>query len=532
MKGIPDWMDQSAFFRNATMQICGSLAIGTALHRCLVYLRHVIPADVLSLYLLDEGLGGFRAIATATPEEGRETEAILPISAPIRKMILKMELPHLVIEREGFKPVTVRIVNHPEVDPALRALTPYLALQDHSCIVMYLAIEDKKLGTLVLQAEGKDRYSGEHAQWMALLAEPFAIALSNRLHYEEVLKLRDLLADDNRYLHRELLRISGAQIIGGDYGLKGVMGMLRQVAVLNSPVLLRGETGVGKDVIANAIHYSSPRRDGPFIKVNCGAIPETLVDSELFGHEKGAFTGAIAQKRGCFERANRGTIFLDEIGELPPAAQIRMLHVLQHRQIERVGGSTPIPVDIRIIAATHRNLEELIRVGSFREDLWFRLNVFPIFIPPLRERKSDIPALVNHLLTRKSQDLNLSGIPSLAPGTIDHLMAYHWPGNVRELENLIERALILSGDGILTPDLFLFDINQQKPQAPDQIHLMNLDDVISHHIREALKAVQGKIHGPHGAARLLGINPSTLRNRMNRLGIAYGRKRKSDIKKQ
>ncbi len=221
-----------------------------------------------------------------------------------------------------------------------------------------------------------------------------------------------MLADDNRYLHRELFRLAGDEIVGADFGLKGAMEMVRQVASLNSPVLLLGETGVGKDVIANAIHYSSPRKDGPFVKVNCGAIPETLLDSELFGHEKGAFTGALSQRRGRFERANKGTIFLDEIGELPSQAQVRMLRVLQYKEIERVGGTNPISVDIRLIAATNRDLEEMVRAKQFREDLWFRLNVFPIRIPPLRERREDIPALVRHFIERKSRELRLSALPS------------------------------------------------------------------------------------------------------------------------
>ena len=250
---------------------------------------------------------------------------------------------------------------------------------------------------------------------MSLLNEPFAIAFSNTLKHQEVLRLKDLLADDNRYLHRELLHLSGEEIVGADFGLKRVIEMVRQVAPLNSPVLLLGETGVGKDVIANAIHYSSPRKDGPLVKVNCGAIPETLLDSELFGHEKGAFTGAISQKRGRFERANQGTIFLDEIGELPSPAQVRMLRVLQYKEIERVGGTNPIPVDIRLIAATNRNLEEMVKTKQFREDLWFRLNVFPIHIPPLRERKEDIPALVRHFVKRKSRELKLAYTSSPCP---------------------------------------------------------------------------------------------------------------------
>jgi transcriptional regulator with GAF, ATPase, and Fis domain len=388
-------------------------------------------------------------------------------------------------------------------------------------------VESKKLGALVLLAEGRGRFSDEHARLFSLLNEPFAIALSNTLKHQEVLRLKDLLADDNRYLHHELLRLSGEEIVGAEFGLKGVMAMVQQVASLNSPVLLLGETGVGKDVIANAIHYSSPRKDGPFIKVNCGAIPETLLDSELFGHEKGAFTGALSQKRGRFERASQGTIFLDEIGELPPQAQVRMLRVLQYKEIERVGGTSPIPVDIRLIAATNRDLEEMTKAKQFREDLWFRLNVFPIKIPPLRERKEDIPALVHYFIGRKSRELRLPAPPPLAAGIIDRLTTYHWPGNVRELENVIERALILSkGKPLTFDDLFggKADDRSSVPAGPED-QPVKLDEVMSRHIRRVLEMTNGKVHGKGGAAELLGINPSTLRNRMNQLGIPYGRRR-------
>jgi len=305
------------------------------------------------------------------------------------------------------------------------------------------------------------------------------------------------------------------------------MEMVRQVAPLNSPVLLLGETGVGKDVIANAIHYSSPRKDSPFVKVNCGAIPETLLDSELFGHEKGAFTGALSLRRGRFERADRGTLFLDEIGELPAQAQVRMLRVLQYKEMERVGGTSPISLDIRLIAATNRNLEEMVKAKEFREDLWFRLNVFPIRIPPLRERKEDIPALVRYFLDRKSRELKLPASPLLGRGAIDHLMAYSWPGNVRELENLLERALILSRGEPLTFN----DLGGEKLKGgsftavPSPDESLKLDEVMSRHIQRVLEMTKGKVHGKGGAAELLGINPSTLRNRMNQLRIPYGRRK-------
>jgi transcriptional regulator with GAF, ATPase, and Fis domain len=340
--------------------------------------------------------------------------------------------------------------------------------------------------------------------------------------------LKDMLADDNRYLFSELRSASGDEIIGSDFGLKAVMEMVKQVAPLDSPVLLLGETGTGKELIANAIHYSSPRKDGPFIKVNCGAIPETLLDSELFGHEKGAFTGAVSQKRGRFERASKGTIFLDEIGELPAHAQVRLLRVLQSKEIERVGGTTSIRVDVRIISATNRNLQEMIASGRFREDLWFRLNIFPIMIPPLRQRREDIPALVYHFIDRKSKEIKLTEIPVLAPGAIDRLMAYDWPGNVRELENLIERALIQSrGDKLSFETLSAPQVPVGREVTRDAGRsrtALSLDEINARHIRQALEMTGGKINGPGGAAQILGLHPNTLRSRMNKLGIPYKRK--------
>jgi len=277
-------------------------------------------------------------------------------------------------------------------------------------------------------------------------------------------------------------------------------------------------------VIASAIHQFSQYKDGPFVKVNCGANPDTLIDSELFGHEKGAFTGANLQKRGYFERANKGTIFLDEIGDLPLNAQVRLLRVLQFKEVQRVGGGSPVRLDIRVIAATHRNLEAMVEAGLFREDLWFRLNVFPILIPPLRHRKEDIPALLHFLIAQKAIELKLNRIPSLTPGTAERLMAYDWPGNVRELENVIERALILCRGDELSEDAFLFRDGRTGSAVEESGSIMTLDEAVSAHIRKALRKSGGKIHGPGGAAHLLGVNASTLRNRMDRLAIRYGRR--------
>jgi formate hydrogenlyase transcriptional activator len=504
-------IDENDFFRSATLKICSSLDIEVAMWRAMQFLKDFIPADEMYLHIYEPGLGAMHTIAGATISEGRKMDRITPLPQQVRARI---------VEFTGMS-----VINRPELEPGFQFMLGYYGRPDTSALVQLLEVEGQKLGALVVLAEGRNKFSDTHARLFALLKEPFAMALSNTLKHQEVLKLKDLLADDNRYLHRELLHLAGDEIVGQDFGLKKVMNLVRQVAPLKSPVLLLGETGVGKDVIANAIHFSSPRKDGPFVKVNCGAIPETLLDSELFGHEKGAFTGALSQKRGRFERAHLGTIFLDEIGELPPQAQVRMLRVLQYKELERLGGTHPVSVDIRLIAATNRNLEQMVKERQFREDLWFRINVFPIRIPSLRERREDIPALVHHFVKRKSRELKLPESPALARGALDRLVAYDWPGNVRELENLVERALILSQGA----PLFFEDLSRgqekTRPSAPagPEVKTLELDVVVSSHIRRVLEMAKGRVHGKGGAADLLGMNPSTLRYRMNQLGIPYGK---------
>ncbi|MCP4575381.1 MAG: Fis family transcriptional regulator, partial [Deltaproteobacteria bacterium] len=488
-----------------------------ALWRCFQYLETVMPVTGINLHLFERDMIDIRTIAHVTRYE-------------VEKMDQIMTLPdeaHSRLKRDWPQMRDVMIVNHPELNPFVGTITTLVGQPNSSIMVMRLEMEGKRLGALAMFAEGKDRYTRIHADLVSLLHDPFAIAMSNALKHEEVTKFKDMLADDNLYLHRELRRISGDEIVGRDGGLKGVMEMVRQVAPLDSPVLLLGETGVGKEVIAHAVHHSSPRKDAQFIKVNCGAIPETIMDSELFGHEKGAFTGAVSQKRGRFERAHQGTILLDEIGDLPLPAQIRLLRVLQNGEIERVGGTKSIMVDIRVIAATHRNLEEMVMTKEFRQDLWFRLNVFPIMIPPLRGRKEDIPALVHYFLKRKSNELKISTIPNLEPGTMDWLKSYPWPGNVRELENMVERALIRNRGMVGNVSLVFekFDSAQQENNTPSlsetDSRLPTLDEFNSTYIQKVLNITKGKIEGMNGAAQILGIHPNTLRGRMKKLGIQY-----------
>jgi len=512
-------IDEKIFFRQVTLRICSSLDIEKALIDCLSYLNNFIPASDVFLNLFEPGLGIYRNLVTVSHAGSKKP---FPPAVMSKKAIRQIEF-------EYRKWQEVRIVDQPELHPVAKILFPYAELSKSSGMIMSMVIEDKRLGTLGFLAKGRGRFKKKHAHLVSLLREPLAIAVSNAIRYQEVLKLKDMIDAENLELRQELRYLD--KIVGADHGLKGVMEIVQQVASLNTPIMLLGETGVGKEVIANVIHSSSPRKEGPFIKVNCGAIPESLLDSELFGHERGAFTGAIAQKKGRFERADKGSIFLDEIAELPPSAQVRLLRVLQNKEIERVGGTTTVAVDVRAIAATHRNLEEMVRAGKFREDLWFRLNIFPVMIPPLRHRKIDIPPLVHHFIEKKSNELRMHTPPPVSTKGLERLMAYHWPGNVRELENLIERELIRSrgsnGKRPLTFEHFQWpeypDDRRQLPEANRQ--LLKLDEAMSRHIQQALSLAEGKIYGADGAAQLLGINPNTLRSRMRKLGVSFRTKK-------
>jgi len=509
-------VDEKEFFKEATLKICGSLEIERALHQCFLYVRKFIPASRMGFHVYHRDAGIVETVAFATPEYGEATSMKIQLSAKGRKQV------------EDQRSVRVRVVDRLGDDPVTGPVAEKMDSSDLSAVVMDLVLDRTMLGVFSVFNNGKEKFTADHVRLLSLLSKPCAVALTNSIRYQELINLKDLLTDDNRYLQDELRRITGEEVIGADLGLKDVMGMVRQVAPMESPVLLLGETGTGKEVIANAIHNSSLRKDGPFIRVNCGAIPTTLLDSELFGYEKGAFTGAVSQKRGRIERAHGGTLFLDEIGELTPEAQVRLLRVLQEKEIDRIGGTHTIRVNIRIIAATHRDLEKMMEAKRFRADLFFRLRVFPITIPPLRNRSQDIPALVHHFINKKAKEMKLIIVPTIAPGAVERLVTYHWPGNIRELENAVERSLILDQEdllyfkeiGISQSIKTRADTSSHKPSLTEPL---GLDAVMSGHIQYVLDTCNGRVEGEKGAAKLLKIHPSTLRKRMKKLKIPFGR---------
>jgi len=394
--------------------------------------------------------------------------------------------------------------------------------------VLPLVSRGRVLGVFGVVKYQDNAFAGD-IEFLTQIANQVAIAVENALAFGEIRELKDKLAQEKLYLEDEIRsEMNFAQIVGNSASLRKVLKRVETVAPTDSTVLIYGETGTGKELIARAIHDLSPRRSKPFVKLNCAAIPTGLLESELFGHEKGAFTGAIAQRIGRFEVANGGTIFLDEIGEVPLELQTKLLRVLQEREFERLGSSRTLRTDARLIAATNRDLEAMVSEQKFRSDLFFRVNVFPVNVPPLREREGDIPLLARHFAQQFSRRMN-KVIETIPSATMDALCRYHWPGNIRELQNVIERAVIVSTSPALSVDLA--DLNFPKagrelektvpPQTPANGALQDvLEQSERQQILKALEQSNWVVAGPKGAATQLGMKRSTLQQRIRKLGIA------------
>jgi formate hydrogenlyase transcriptional activator len=387
-----------------------------------------------------------------------------------------------------------------------------------------LISRDRVLGVLSLGSARENAFTDDDITFLSQVAGQIAIAVENAIAYTQIADLKDKLAQEKIYLEDEIRsELNFEEIVGNSEGLRRVLQQVETVAPTDSTVLIYGETGTGKELIARAVHNLSSRKANAFVKLNCAAIPTGLLESELFGHERGAFTGAITQRIGRFELAHHGTVFLDEVGEIPLELQPKLLRVLQEREFERLGSTHTLRTDARLIAATNRDLEAMVEEQRFRSDLFYRLNVFPIRIPPLRERPEDIPLLVRHFVQQFSRRNN-RGIESIPSETMDALVAYHWPGNIRELQNVIERAVIVTKGSVLkVPTAGLKSRPSPKP-APKKTGLRDvLGEAERKQILAALEESNWIVAGPNGAAARLGMKRSTLQFRMQKLGIHISR---------
>jgi formate hydrogenlyase transcriptional activator len=385
-----------------------------------------------------------------------------------------------------------------------------------SICALPLVVRGASVGAITMGSLNRAQYSEADADFLMEVASQIAIAVDNMSAYEETQALKARFEAEAVYLQEEIKSEHNfEEIIGQSAPVRELLKQIEQVAPTEATVLIRGETGTGKELLARAVHDRSRRKSRPLVKVNCGAIPSGLVESELFGHEKGAFTGALQRRIGRFELADGGTIFLDEVTELPVDTQVKLLRVLQEGEFERVGSSLTIKVNVRVIAATNRNLQEAVKSGMFRADLFYRLNVFPLEVPALRERPQDIPLLVNFFLSKFAKSLGKE-VRGVSQKSMENLSRYTWPGNIRELQNVIERAVVLAKGPVVQVDESM--LQAHEPVAGSAF-IDTLENTERNHIMRALGETNWVIHGKRGAAEILGINPSTLRSRMEKLGI-------------
>jgi len=413
------------------------------------------------------------------------------------------------------KPIVVNRLDLAEISQEMYAKA--IAEGLHSFCDVPLISKSRMLGVLAVAKREENAFDSDEVSFLIQVANQVAIAVENALAYGKIAELTDRLAQENLYLQDEIrgeMDFEGiVGIVGQSSALRHVLSLVETVAPSDSTVLLLGETGTGKELIARAIHDRSKRKDRTFVKINCAAIPTGLLESELFGHERGAFTGAISQKVGRLELADQGSLFLDEVGDIPIEIQPKLLRALQEREFERLGSTRTKKVNVRLVAATNRDLEKMIEGREFRQDLYYRLNVFPIRIPPLRERPEDIPLLVRYFTQKYSRRMEKQ-IDSIPTAAMKKLAAWHWPGNIRELENFIERSVILTHTSALHLPLGEIGTNGNITSIPGSREVHDRDE-----ITRILKETNGRVAGPQGAAVRMGIKRTTLISRMKKLGI-------------
>ena len=496
-------------------RVMANLELRDLLKEISASIRHVMQCDGVAVILADPADNRFRLYALDFPEnKALVDETPMPIEGSSSMAeVFRSGRPMSLIERELTDDVVAK------------------AEGIRSVCHLPLAGRNRMLGILSLGRREDISFSADDIEFLGQVANQVALAIENALAYGQIAELKDRLAQEKVYLEDEIRsELKFEEIIGQSAALRSVLSQIETVAPTDSTVLIYGDTGTGKELVARALHNLSARGKNAFVKLNCAAIPTGLLESELFGHERGAFTGAIAQRIGRFELAHNGTVFLDEIGEIPLELQPKLLRVLQEREFERLGGTRTIRSDARLIAATNRDLRAMVSEQKFREDLFYRLNVFPIRVPPLRERTEDIPLLVRHFVQQFSRRMN-KHIDSIPSDTMSALVRYAWPGNVRELQNVIERAVILSPGPALK--VSLADLKSRVEAVAQRVELpapvangsmqSMLDETERAQILRALDQSNGIVSGPDGAAARLGMKRSTLQFRMQKLGIRISR---------
>lgn len=507
--------DKAEFFKLATSHLLQTLNLQKGVERLQAYVSSVLPCGEIRLSC-------FPSYSTAPAKnlhiraDGRESSTYY--GAPLTTELMDVLL--------SLAPARGEIITDPK-HPLVR-FCQSLNASGHGLMPLpwydlVLWDDEVLLGECRFSGFPDKPFTSRHCELLDSLRPVLCIALSNYQKYLEIQAAHCSVRRENTSLKMALTGgVGNATLIGAQGGLRQVLERVRLVARHDLPVLITGETGTGKELIARMIHSLSPRRERPFIALNCGAIPSSLIDSELFGYMKGAFTGAVQNYKGYFERADGGTLFLDEVGELPLDAQVRLLRVLQEREVQPLGACKSVAIDTRILAATNRDLRDMVRTGSFRSDLYYRLRVVHILLPPLRERPGDIPDLVRHILRETAESTGLP-LPVLESGELARLQRYSWPGNIRELQNVLMEAMVSTPSGI--PLCFNLDAGARAapgaacPAESNETPPLTSDEVLARHYAEVLLSCHGRIKGCDGAAAVLGVNPSTLRFRLKKLGL-------------
>ena len=495
--------DQLKLILELTNQVVSNLEFSDLLHAASSSVRQIMRCDAAAIMLADAEGKQLRVHALDYPDSrGIFTEgALIPIEGTMPGDAFK-----------SGKPMIVNRLDPAEMPPEMYQKASAEGL--HSLCDVPLISKNRLLGVLAVARHEENAFDEEEVAFLSQAANQVAIGVENALAYSEIAELKDRLSQEKLYLEDEIRgEMDFEGIVGQSSALRHVLNMVETVAPSDSTVLLLGETGTGKELIARAIHDRSKRKDRTFVKLNCAAIPTGLLESELFGHERGAFTGAISQKIGRLELADQGSLFLDEVGDIPPEIQPKLLRALQEREFERLGSTHTKKVNIRLVAATNRDLEKMVENREFRSDLYYRLNVFPIRIPPLRERPEDIPLLVRYFAQKYGRRMEKQ-IESVPGAAMKKLAAWHWPGNIRELENFIERSVILSHGSALQVPIGELGGNGKTTPAPGSREADEREQIL-----RILKTTNGRVAGDDGAAARLGLKRTTLISRMKKLGI-------------